>query len=64
MRHALDTDFLLQAIAILDKLAKTFDSSRLPIDTAAIRTATEELTKAHTFLRWQEDSSSWQHYVN
>jgi hypothetical protein len=64
MRHALDTEFLLQTIAMLDKLAKTFDSSRLPIDTAAIRTATEELTKAHTFLRWQQDSSSWHHRIN
>lgn len=64
MRHALDTEFLLQTIATLHKLAKTFDHSRLPIDTAAIRMATEELLKAHTFLRWQENSSSWQHYVN
>jgi hypothetical protein len=64
MRHVLDTEFLLQTIAMLDKLAKTFENSQLPIDTAAIRTANEELTKAHTFLRWQEDSSSWQHRVN
>ena len=64
MRHPLDTEFLLQTIAMLDKLARTFDNSRLPIDTAAIRSATQELTKAHTFLRWQEDSSSWQHHVN
>ncbi len=64
MRHALDPTNLAQVITTLDRLIRALDSSRLPVDTDAIRQAAEQLARAHTFLRWQEDYYSWRHRVN
>lgn len=64
MRNALDPTALVQAIATLDRLVRALDKSRLPVDTGAIREAAEELARAHTFLRWQEQTYSWRHLIN
>jgi len=64
MRNTLDPSALVQVIATLDKLVRALDSSRLPVDTCAIREAAEQLARAHTFLRWHEETYSWRHLVN
>jgi hypothetical protein len=63
MRNTLDPSALVQVIATLDRLIRALDDSRLPVDTDAIRQAAEQLARAHTFLRWQEDSS-WRRRIN
>jgi hypothetical protein len=63
MRQALDPSALVQVIATLDRLIRALDNARLPVDTDAIRRAAEQLARAHTFLRWQEDNS-WRHLIN
>ena len=64
MRQALDPTALVQVITALDRLVRAIDNARLPIDTDAIRQAAEQLSRAHTFLRWQEDYYSWRHRVS
>jgi hypothetical protein len=64
MRNALDPAALVQIISTLDRLVRALDNSRLPVDTSAIREAAEELARAHTFLRWHEETYSWRHLVN
>jgi len=64
MRNTLDPSALVQVIATLDRLIRALDNARLPVDTDAIRQAAEQLARAHTFLRWQEETYSWRNHVN